>query len=339
MPARWRIGPSATTVCIVVQFGFATIPRCSASASGLTSDTTSGTSSCMRHWDELSTTTAPASAKRGAHSALTPEPAEKRAMSKPWIDCSLSGWTVSFVSPQSTLRPAERSEAKGTTSSAGNERSRSTPSIVDPTAPVAPTTATRIWLGHLRAMHARHVLGQHGVGAELERRVQLAHRVLHVLLAHDARDLDRRGGDHLDVHAGVAEDGERLGGHTRMALHSRADDGDLPHAVVRLHTAEAELDLERLEGCAGRGHVLTRDRERHVGEVALRLRLVLDDHVHVEVRAGERGENTPRDAGLVRKPGEGDPRLRGRVGHGCDERSFHGLFLVLDHRTGSILEA
>jgi hypothetical protein len=40
----------------------------------------------MRQWDELSTTTAPAPAKRGAHSALTLEPAEKRAMSKPWID-------------------------------------------------------------------------------------------------------------------------------------------------------------------------------------------------------------------------------------------------------------
>src|SRR5829696_1180410 len=224
MPARLRIGPSATTVCMVVQFGLATMPLWPSSASGFTSDTTSGTSSCMRHWEELSTTTAPASAKRGAHSALTPEPAEKSAMSKRWIEWSLSGWTVSFRSPERILRPAERSEANGTTSSAGNERSRNTSSIVDPTAPVAPTTATRICLGHLRAMDTRHVLGQHGVRAELERGVELAHGVLHVLLAHDARDLDRRGGDHLDVHPGVAEDGEGLGGHTRMALHSRADD-------------------------------------------------------------------------------------------------------------------
>src|SRR5215212_333790 len=261
MPARFRIGPSATTVCIVVQFGLATMPLCPSSASGFTSDTTSGTSSCMRHWDELSTTTAPASAKRGAHSALTPEPAEKRAMSKPWIDCSLSAWTVSFVAPQSTLRPAERSEAKGTTSSAGNERSRSTPSIVDPTAPVAPTTATRIWLGHLRGMHARHVLGQHGVRAELERGVQLAHRVLHVLLAHDAGDLDRRGGDHLDVHAGIAEDGEGLGGHAGVALHSRADQRHLPHRRVRGHVAEAELGLQPLERLARDLEVAARDGE------------------------------------------------------------------------------
>src|SRR5215216_3620238 len=158
------------------------MPLWSSRASGFTSDTTSGTSSCIRHWDELSTTTAPASAKRGAHSALTPEPAENSAISNPWIESSFSGWTVRFVSPQSMLRPAERSEAKGTTSSAGKERSRRMPSMVDP-------TATRTGLRHLRAVNARHVLGQHGVGAKLERGVQLAHRLLHVLLAHDTRDL------------------------------------------------------------------------------------------------------------------------------------------------------
>src|SRR5215211_1962143 len=162
------------------------MPFWPSSASGFTSETTSGTSSCMRHWEELSTTTAPASAKRGAHSALTPEPAENSAMSKSWIVSSFRGATVRLWSPQAIIRPAERSEANGTTSSAGNERSRSTSSIVDPTAPVAPTTATRIGLCHLRPVHARHVLGQHGVGAELERSVQLPHGLLHVLLAHDA---------------------------------------------------------------------------------------------------------------------------------------------------------
>src|SRR5688500_18779893 len=191
------------------------MPLWPSSASGFTSETTSGTSSCIRHCDELSTTMAPASAKRGAHSALTDEPAENSAMSKPWIDSSFRGATVRLPSPKLTARPAERSEAKGTISSAGKVRSRSTSSIVEPTAPVAPTTATRMALGHLRAVHARHVLGQHGVGPELERRVQPAHRVGHVLLAHDARDLDRRGGDHLDVHARLAQHGEGLRGNAR----------------------------------------------------------------------------------------------------------------------------
>src|SRR3954447_15415459 len=101
---------------------------------------------------------------------------------------SASGATVSCRPAQSSARPAERSEANGTTSSAGNERACSTSSIVDPTAPVAPTTATRMALGHLRAVDARDVLGQDRVGVELERRVQLAHGVGHMLLAHDAGD-------------------------------------------------------------------------------------------------------------------------------------------------------
>src|SRR3954467_4414085 len=60
MPAASCRGFSATTICIVEQFGLATIPRWPSSASGLTSETTSGTSSAMRHFEELSTTTAPA---------------------------------------------------------------------------------------------------------------------------------------------------------------------------------------------------------------------------------------------------------------------------------------
>ena len=45
--ARW-IGASATIACIVEQFGFAISPLCPSTASGFTSATTSGTSSCMR---------------------------------------------------------------------------------------------------------------------------------------------------------------------------------------------------------------------------------------------------------------------------------------------------
>ena len=99
MPTASRIGFSATTICIVEQFGLATMPWCESSASGLTSATTSGTSSCMRQKDELSTTMAPASAKRGAHSSLTPEPAEKSARSKPPMPSSASGRTSRSVSP------------------------------------------------------------------------------------------------------------------------------------------------------------------------------------------------------------------------------------------------
>jgi hypothetical protein len=66
-----------------VQFGFAISPLWPAAASGLTSLTTSGTSSFIRQKLVLSTTTAPASTKRGAHSALIAPPADERTMSKP----------------------------------------------------------------------------------------------------------------------------------------------------------------------------------------------------------------------------------------------------------------
>jgi hypothetical protein len=56
---------STGIAAIVVQFGFAMMPL-GAAACGLTSLTTSGTSGSIRHALELSMTTAPASAKRGA---------------------------------------------------------------------------------------------------------------------------------------------------------------------------------------------------------------------------------------------------------------------------------
>ena len=87
------------TVCIVVQLGLATMPRCPSSAPGLTSATTSGTSSSMRHCDELSTTTAPASANFGAQSALIADPAENSARSKPWTASSERPTTVRSRSP------------------------------------------------------------------------------------------------------------------------------------------------------------------------------------------------------------------------------------------------
>ena len=122
IPAASWSGFSATTICIVEQFGFAMIPRCPSSASGFTSLTTSGTSSSIRQREELSITIAPAAANRGAHSPEVEPPAENSAMSKPWIDSSLRPCTTS---PPSSSRPTERSEAKGTISRAGNPRSRS----------------------------------------------------------------------------------------------------------------------------------------------------------------------------------------------------------------------
>ena len=69
---------------MVVQFGLATMPFGRvAIACGLTSDTTSGTWGSIRQAEELSITTAPASATRGASASEVVLPAENRAMSRP----------------------------------------------------------------------------------------------------------------------------------------------------------------------------------------------------------------------------------------------------------------
>ncbi len=113
-------------------------------ASPLTSGTTSGTSGSIRKCDVLSMTTAPAAAARGACFSETAAPGEKRAMSMPAksnvaSDCTFKG----VSSPKETSRPLEVSEARATTSSAGNARSARICSISWPTAPVAPTMAMR----------------------------------------------------------------------------------------------------------------------------------------------------------------------------------------------------
>ena len=85
--------------------------------------------------------------------------------------------------------------------------------------------------------------------------------------------------------------------------------------------------VERLERVDRVLHVVLRHGERHVGALALGHRLVLDDHVDVDVRVGQRREDAARDAGRVRHAGQRDARLVGRVGDCGYERSFHRLLL------------
>ena len=83
-PASSCSGLSTGIAAIVVQLGLAMIPLCARARSpGLTSATTSGTSGSIRKAEELSTTSAPAAAKRGAWAREVVAPAEKSAMSIP----------------------------------------------------------------------------------------------------------------------------------------------------------------------------------------------------------------------------------------------------------------
>ena len=123
-PAALCSGISTGIAAIVVQFGLAMMPlRASAIDSGLTSDTTSGTSGSIRHADELSMTMAPAAANFGASSLDDVAPAENSAMSRPDRSAVAASSTVMSVSPHGSVVPAERADAKYRISSTGNDRS------------------------------------------------------------------------------------------------------------------------------------------------------------------------------------------------------------------------
>ena len=96
-----------------MQLGLATMPLgMSSRSSGFTSETTSGTSGSLRHALELSTTTAPASATRGAHTFDVEPPFENRATSSPEKSAVAVSSTVTSVSAHGSVVPAERADAK-----------------------------------------------------------------------------------------------------------------------------------------------------------------------------------------------------------------------------------
>ncbi len=98
---------------MVVQFGLATMPLgMSSRSSGFTSDTTSGTSGSLRHALELSTTTAPASATRGAQTLEVEPPLENRATSMPEKSAVAVSSTTTCSFFQGSVVPAERADAK-----------------------------------------------------------------------------------------------------------------------------------------------------------------------------------------------------------------------------------
>ena len=129
---------------MVEQFGLAMMPRrMRPSACGLTSGTTSGTSGSMRNWLVLSMTVQPEAAARGACTAETAAPGLNSPMSQPAKSNVSRLRTLSTVlSPNEISLPAERGEARATSSPTGKSRCASVLMISRPTAPVAPTTAT-----------------------------------------------------------------------------------------------------------------------------------------------------------------------------------------------------
>ena len=130
---------------MVEQFGLAMILSSRVSTSALISGTTSFLVGSIRQAEELSTTVVPTSANLGAHSSEVPPPAEKMAMSGRAATASAMPITL-YVRPLYVISlPTDFSEATGRSSVKGKLRSSSTWSILEPTKPVAPTTATFIF--------------------------------------------------------------------------------------------------------------------------------------------------------------------------------------------------
>src|SRR5262249_28114549 len=161
----------------------------------------------------LSTTTHPRRTASGAKRLEVPPPAENSARSKPASASSVSSRTVSCRPAYSTVVPADRAEANGTTSAAGNPRSARIESNSGPTAPVAPTPATRCSC----IRRTRSLLGE--IQLSLEGVVECLHRLRHALPRDHAGHLDRRRGDHANVDAMLGQRLEHPRRHAGMALH------------------------------------------------------------------------------------------------------------------------
>src|ERR1043166_5864225 len=125
--ARSCSGLSATTIWIVEQFGFATIPLgILRKASAFTSGTTSGTSGSIRQALELSITMAPAFAAIGLDSRLTDAGVDDNTMSTPANASGRIGSTRYELPLNWIDLPALRSEARNLMARRLNARSMST---------------------------------------------------------------------------------------------------------------------------------------------------------------------------------------------------------------------
>ena len=208
-------------------------------------------------------------------------PAENSAMSTPskrlgrhLLDHELATGERHALARGARTRPAR------STRSAGNSRCSSTLSISRPTAPVAPATATtgRAGIGLSQAIvpqpppaRRRH-LGRDLVVLEPERRVQRPDRRRHLVRGDHARDADRRGRDHVEVHAGVGERPEHLRRDSRMRLHPGTDERDLRDRLVDRPLARAELVDDLVERAPRSGEVVFGHGERDVGRALPRRR-------------------------------------------------------------------
>ena len=217
--------------------------RASSRASGLTSETTSGTSASIRQARGVVDDDGPAGGEPlGPRASRCEPPAENRAMSKPPTVSSaqrLDGQAVEDLARPSARRRTGRPRRPGTRACAAGAHDRADraggaddrephdvaslgnrPYAEDPQGLTTGTPRTAAPGGSCPSPESSNAPCS----------ARTAPR--HVLARDHAGDPDRRRRDHLDVDALVAEDGEHLGGDARMRLHAGADDRHLAHRLV-----------------------------------------------------------------------------------------------------------
>jgi hypothetical protein len=132
--------------------------------------------------------------------------------------------------------------------------------------------------------------------------VQDAHGEFQILLLDDHRDLDFRGRDHLQVDVLLRQCSEHLARDPRVGAHPDADSRNLAGRVVSGEISSADFLLDAFENAERFAVVVAIDREGKIGRpVAAN---ILDDHVDVNVRFGDRPQDLVSNTGAVReRPG------------------------------------
>ena len=221
---------------MVVQFGLAMMPlRAFAIACAVDLGDDSGTSGSMRQADELSITV---DARRGE---LRRQLARRRAAGGEQRDVEARRVGQWRRPRPGRRRPPTAASAGG--ARRGEEADRRRPGSSRSARMLAHHRADLTGGARRRRRHARSapLIGRclrrrrpsaSSLGAELERVVHGAHGGVEVGVAADDRDADLRGGDHLDVDAGLGERREERRRHARVRAHAGADQRQLADVVV-----------------------------------------------------------------------------------------------------------
>ncbi len=115
-----------------------------------------------------------------------------------------------------------------------------------------------------------------------------------------------------------------------MAAHAHTHDRDLGDPRVMDEVAIPDLAARLFQHVEAAGEVRRRPREGHVGRAG-RMRDVLDDHVHIDPRIGQRREDRADRARAIRHGGQGDLGFVLVMRDAGDELAFHIVDFLFAH--------